>query len=180
MIEPFGSKETHVSSGTSPHSEQCTCLLPGTALLLGPPVASTGMLMRKAALARDLRGFMGGARCGCGACAGGATSGSGARLGRALGMGSGLPDTLLGAPWASLGAMGAGMADCLRRGTLDGAAVGLSHGATPARFRMTQEHGEVLSAGHSVWRDSVMYMPIRGMTIKGTWVQGCGTCSASL
>ena len=92
------------------------------------------MLMRKAALARDLRGFMSGARCSCGACACGAASGSGARLGRALGMGSGLPDTLLGAPWASLGAVGAGMADCLRRGTLDGAAVGLTLGATPARI----------------------------------------------
>ena len=56
------------------------------------------MLMRKAAHARDLRGFVGGTRCGRGTCAGGAASGSGARLGRALGMGSGLPDTLLGTP----------------------------------------------------------------------------------
>ena len=88
--------------------------------------------MRRAALARDLRGFMNGARCGGGACAVGTASGSDSRLGRALGMGSGLPDSLLGAPWVSLGAEGAGMADCLRRGALDGAAVGLSHGATPA------------------------------------------------
>lgn len=122
--------------------------------LLGPPVASTGMLMRRAALARDLRGFMDGARCG-----GGAASGSDARLGRALGMGSGLPDTLLGAPWVALGAEGAGMADCLRRGALDGAAVGLSHGATPAGFRVFQQHGKVLSAGHCVKSDSVKVMP---------------------
>ena len=131
-------------------SSKCQIQAPITTALCGP-VASTGRLMRSAAPARDLRGFMearagGGCACACaGSCASAAASAGTAMLKRPRG--GGFPERCLAGPAASLAACSAGMADWRRAGGFEGTGAALSSACSPGIDTKAIEH-EV--AGHKM------------------------------